>query len=489
LQFKGGENMKNELKKKILYVDDVETNLELFRLSFQDYYEVITADSGEKGLETLKDIPVEVIISDQVMPGLTGLEFIEKINREYPKIVCIILTAYPQVDIIMNAINQGGVYRFLSKPWNKDEIINTIENAFEAFNLRKQNKELINNLKESNEELRKLKEQTEEENIYLKEEIKLNNNFEEIVTQSPKFKKLLNQIENVALTDASVLIQGETGTGKELVARAIHGLSSRKGKPLIKLNCAAIPETLIETELFGHEKGAFTGAIQHKKGRFELADKGTLFLDEIGELPALLQPKLLRVLQEGEFEKIGGTKTIKVNVRIISATNSDLEKDVKDGTFRNDLFYRLNVFPIQIPPLRERKKDVPLLVQHFIKKFNKKNNKQISSVSKDSLDTLSNYAWPGNVRELENVIERGVIISTNKNLKIDFFIPQNNQSAHNVEPFSLNEVEKLHIIKVLEHTEWKISGKNGAAEILKIKPTTLHMRMQKLGIKKKYDFN
>ena len=290
------------------------------------------------------------------------------------------------------------------------------------------------------------------------------------------------KINQVGPTDASVLIQGETGTGKELIAKAIHKVSERKDKQFIKVNCASIPENLIESELFGHEKGAFTGAIEKRIGRFELADGGTIFLDEIGELPMNLQPKLLHVLQQGEFERLGSSKTKKTNVRVIAATNKVLEDEIKRGHFRNDLYYRLNVFPISVIPLRERKADIAPLVEHYVKFYSEKLNKKIKAIPKSALKQLTGYSWPGNVRELENVIERAIINSRNSTLNIES-LPKTETHTH--EQLTLEENEKSLIIKTLEQTGWKINGPDGAAEILKINPQTLRSRIKKLGIKKK----
>ena len=320
-------------------------------------------------------------------------------------------------------------------------------------------------------------------NIYLQEEIKTAHNFEEIIGTSDAIKKVLQAIEKVAGTDATVLVTGETGTGKELVARAIHSLSNRKEGVLVKVNCAAIPAGLIESELFGHEKGAFTGALARKIGRFELADKATIFLDEVGEIPLDLQTKLLRVLQEGEFERLGSTKTIKVNVRVIAATNRDLDKEVREGRFRSDLFYRLNVFPIQLPPLRVRKQDIQLLVSYFVKKFSATMGKKVESVSAKSMELLKSYPWPGNIRELEHVIERAVILSQGTELELADWMPKGSESGGGVGALStLEEVERSHIISVLTQTAWRVSGEKGAARILGLNATTLEARMKKLGI-------
>ena len=321
--------------------------------------------------------------------------------------------------------------------------------------------------------------------VYLQEEIKGRHNFEELIGGSTSLKKVLKNVERVAPTDSAVLITGETGTGKELIARAIHNLSSRKGRPLVKVNCAAIPAGLIESELFGHEKGAFTGALMKKMGRFEVADKGTIFLDEIGELPLDLQSKLLRVLQEGEFERVGGTQTFKVNVRVIAATNRDLEQQSKTGHYRSDLYYRLNVFPIHLPALREREGDIPLLVQYFVRKFATSFGKKIERIPERMMATLQRYPWPGNIRELEHVIERAVILSEGPELEPIEWLSQSEGKSGSEKAVTLEEVERQHIVNVLEQANWRVSGAKGAAKILGLNPTTLEARMKKLGIERR----
>jgi len=333
-------------------------------------------------------------------------------------------------------------------------------------------------------EVEVLKNRLQEENIYLQSELKVEHNFENIISTSEKFNNVLRSVEQVAATDSTVLILGETGTGKELLARAIHSISKRSGRPLVKVDCATLPGNLIESELFGHEKGAFTGAVSRKIGRFELANSGTIFLDEIGELPLELQIKLLRVLQEGEFERLGDTKTIKVDVRVIVATNRDLEKEVSEGSFREDLFYRLNVFPVQIPPLRERKEDIPLLVKHFLKKYNSKTGKEVEIITQDVMEKLCHYYWPGNIRELENIVERAVITSNGNKLILGDWLSKADSLSNQKKVLALEEMEKQYIVQVLEMTHWKVSGERGAAEVLKINPQTLVSRMKKLGIQK-----
>jgi len=331
-------------------------------------------------------------------------------------------------------------------------------------------------------EIKKLKEQLEAERAYLQEEIKLEYNHENIIGKSNAINYVFYKVHQVAVTETNVLILGETGTGKELVARAIHGLSVRRARALVKMNCAALPANLIESELFGHEKGAFTGAHSRRLGRFEIADGATLFLDEIGELPLELQPKLLRVIEAGEFERLGSSATKKVDVRIIAATNRNLEEEVRKGRFREDLWYRLNIFPITMPPLRDRLEDIPLLVNFFVGIFSKRLGKSIEMVPLAVMNALQNYHWPGNIRELENVLERAVISSSGPKLRLvdELKKPRKNLTTTKR---TLKDVEREHIIRVLEQTNWKVSGKNSAAEILGLNRSTLRARMRKLNIR------
>jgi len=333
------------------------------------------------------------------------------------------------------------------------------------------------------EEVKKLKDQLEAERAYLQEEIKLEYNHENIIGKSDEINYIFFKVEQIAASDTSVLVLGETGTGKELVARAIHSLSLRKDRALVKMNCAALPSNLIESELFGHEKGAFTGAHSKRLGRFEVANGATIFLDEIGELPLELQPKLLRVIQDGEFERLGSSHTIKVNTRIIAATNRNLEEEVQKGRFREDLWYRLNVFPITVPPLRDRIQDISLLVDFYVRKISKRLGKTIEAIPISIMNALQNYEWPGNVRELENVLERAVINSSGPKLRlIDELERPRKKLSSNLQ--TLDAVNRDYIIQVLEKTQWKVSGKNGAAEMLGLDRSTLRARMRKLGIVK-----
>jgi formate hydrogenlyase transcriptional activator len=335
------------------------------------------------------------------------------------------------------------------------------------------------------EETQALKARFEAEAVYLQEEIKSEHNFEEIIGQSAPIRFLLKQVEQVAPTDTTVLIRGETGTGKELLARAVHDRSRRKSRPLVKVNCGAIPSGLVESELFGHEKGAFTGATQRRIGRFELADGGTVFLDEVSELPVDTQVKLLRVLQEGDFERVGSSHTIKVNVRVIAASNRNLQEAVKSGIFRADLYYRLNVFQLEVPALRERPEDIPLLVNFFLSRFAKSLGKEVRGVSQQSMENLSRYSWPGNIRELQNVMERAVVLAKGPVVQVDDSLLRADEPA-GASSFidTLENNERQHILRALGETKWVIHGKKGAAEILGINPSTLRSRMEKLGIKK-----
>lgn len=333
------------------------------------------------------------------------------------------------------------------------------------------------------EENRRLRDRLLAEKAYLEEEIRTEQGFSEIIGSSPSLRALLQEIKQVAATDSTVLLLGETGTGKELIARAIHQLSSRRERPLIKVNCGAIAPGLVDSELFGHERGAFTGALQRRVGRFELANNGTLFLDEVGELPAESQTRLLRVMQEQEFERVGGSQPIRVDVRLIAATNRDLDKEVAAGRFRSDLFYRLNVFPARVPPLRERKDDIPHLVRHFITHYQRRLGKGIEGVSKEGLDRLQRYAWPGNVRELQNVIERACVLANGPVITIsDNLADGSAPPAASREIMTLEEAERRHIRRALEASGGTIHGARGAALLLGINPSTLRSRMEKLGL-------
>ena len=441
--------------------------------------------------------------------------------RETQSILVIFMTALSETEDKVHGFGTGAV-DYVTKPFQNEEVLvrvkthitlRNLQNALQEANdrLEQRVEQRTAELREAYAEVEQLKNRLEAENVYLQEEIKVAHNFEEIIGESAAIKEILRQVELVAPTDSTVLIEGETGTGKELIARAIHNLSARRDRPLVKVNCAAISAGLVESELFGHERGAFTGAIQRRIGRFELADGGTLFLDEVGDLPPDTQVKLLRVLQEQEFERVGSSQPIRVDVRVIAATNRHLATLSKDGTFREDLFYRLSVFPLAVPPLRERKADIPTLAHFFLAKFAAKMGKAFDGFSKSSMQQLISNAWPGNVRELQNVIERAVILTKGSTVQIDtsFGLLQECRDPDEVTPESdaqpqaaqtppsseavpstfttLEEMERIHIRRVLNSTNWVISGKTGASSILDLHPNTLRSRMQKLGLKKVVD--
>ncbi len=484
-------------KGAVLIVDDTPTNLEvLVEYLTEAGFDVFVATDGESALEQIKHALPDLILLDVMMPGIDGFETCRRLKgdeatRDVP---VIFMTALSETVDKVKGFEVGAV-DYVTKPIQHEEVlarvtthltIRSLQKGLQEANDRLEQRvaERTAELSEALSEVEELKNRLQEENVYLQEEIKTAHNFEEIISRSDAFRDVLQKVEQVASTDATVLVLGETGTGKELIARAVHNISARKDRPLVKVNCAALPENLIESELFGHEKGAFTGALARRIGRFELADGGTIFLDEIGDLPLELQVKLLRVLQEGEFERLGNPNTIKADVRVIAATNRDLEKSIASGDFREDLYYRLNVFPIQCPPLRERKEDISVLVNHFIVKHGAKIGRQIESVPQKVMDALEVYHWPGNVRELENIVERAVIISQGKQLELGDWLPKPVASPDSAPVVTLEELERAHILEALELTGGRVSGEKGAAKILGLKPTTLEARIKKLGIKR-----
>ena len=480
-----------DIQNTILIVDDTPTNISiLFDVLTKAGYKVLVAMDGKSALEQAKYALPDLILLDVMMPGMSGFETCRllKSATETKAIPVIFMTALTETINKVNGFNMGAV-DYITKPFQIQEVISRIGTHITLRNLRQNLEHLVTerttDLNKALGEVELLKDKLQAENIYLKDEIKQTKNPDAIISQSKSFEKVLTKIRQVAPTNSTVLITGESGTGKELLARAVHSLSGRKNRSLIKLNCAALPASLIESELFGHEKGAFTGATAQKTGRFELADGGTLFLDEIGEMPIELQAKLLRVLQEGEFERVGSTKTLKVNVRIIAATNRELEKEITEQRFREDLYYRLNVFPIFSIPLRERKEDIPLLVRHFCNKHGADQGKVIEHIPQKVIDAFNAYHWPGNIRELENVVERSIIMSPGKTLLLDDWSPRKTISpTHNGPMMTMEDCERNHIMAVLAKTNWKVSGRNGAAEILDMIPTTLDSRIRKLGIKR-----
>lgn len=485
-------------KPSILLVDDTPTNLEILVQVFDKQgYEVFVATDGESALEQVPATEPDLILLDIMMPGLDGFETCTRLkdNPDTAGIPVIFMTALTETLDKVKGFEVGAV-DYVTKPIQHEEVLARVTTHLNLRSLQQHLEQRVTErtaeLQHALDEVEKLKAQLQAENTYLREEIQLEHNFDDIISRGKPLKTVLTQIEQVAPTDASVLILGESGTGKELLARAVHNRGKRRNRPLVKVNCASLPHNLIESELFGHEKGAFTGALAKKIGRFELADKGTIFLDEVGEMPLELQAKLLRVLQEGEFERLGNPHTTKVDVRVIAATNRELEQSVKSGTFREDLYYRLNVFPITSPPLRDRKEDIGILVAHFLKKFSTKMGKTLEKVSQEAMNSLETYHWPGNVRELENTIERAVILAQDSRLTLNdlpelraLSLEKGRLNTISSQTFkTLEEIERAYIQDVLKETKWVIEGAQGAGSILGLNPSTLRSRMQKLGIKK-----
>lgn len=478
------------MKGVILIVDDTPANLDLMVAALTDEgFEVAVAVDGESALEQLNHGLPDLILLDVLMPGLDGFETCRQLKTQpnTQDIPVIFMTALTDTEDKVKAF-QAGAVDYVTKPLQYDEVLARIRTHLTLRNLQQNLEQTVSErtreLQNAFKEVAALKRQLETENVYLKEEIKNTHNFDTLIGKSPAIQTVLQKIEQVAPTDATVLITGETGTGKELIARAIHNLSPRQDRPLIKVDCATLPKDLIENELFGHEKGAFTGAQERRMGRFEMADGATIFLDEIGDLPLELQTKLLRVLQDGSFNRLGSSHPIHVNARIIAATNHDLNQAITNGTFRQDLYYRLNVFPIHSPPLHQRVEDIPLMADHFLKKYATKIGKHIHSISPTAVKTLQDYPWPGNVRELEHVIERATIICTETELTPGDWLPQQNTHHQNTSITTLETLERTHILRVLELTHWRIRGTGGAAKILGLNPTTLESRMKKLNIQR-----
>ena len=388
----------------ILIVDDEEAILESLALTLGADYRIFTATTGAQGLEVLEREEIALVIADQVMPAMTGVEFLEKVIERDPRTIRMMLTGYADIGSLVRAINEGRIYRYIPKPWEPDELRLNVKRALEAYDLATENVQLAAALAEANERLRA-------ENLYLRREVERKYSFDQIIGSSPAMDRVFEVMEKVAQTDATVLITGETGTGKDLVARAIHYVGARRDRRFVAQNCAALPDTLLESELFGHKKGAFTGAHSDKKGLFEVADRGTIFLDEVAETEPGMQVRLLRVLQDGEIRPLGSSDTRRVDVRVITATNRDLRKEVEEGRFREDVYYRLRVVEIELPPLRERRSDIPQLAHHFLDRCNQRMRRNIKGFTNAAMDRLVAGNWNGNVRELENELERVVALS------------------------------------------------------------------------------
>jgi two-component system response regulator HupR/HoxA len=391
-------------KYELLLVDDELANLQKLQRTFMGQYAVHLAQSGEEALQILQKIPIDAIITDQKMPHMTGIEFLERSQKIYPNMVRIVLTGFAEVDDLIAAINTGKVHKYITKPWEPESLRMAVQEALEKMELVRENERLAAELKLANERLQM-------ENTILRREVETQVSPKNIIYGSPEMENILRLLRRVTGTETTVLIQGETGTGKELIARFIHGESPRRDRVFIPVNCGAIPKDLVESEFFGHARGSFTGATQDKKGYFEMANGGTIFLDEIGEAPPELQVKLLRVIQEGEITPVGHHQPKKVDVRIIASTNRDLKAEVTASRFRQDLFFRINVFSVTIPPLRERKKDILPLADFFLQQFSRKMNRRAGGFGEDTRELLLAYSWPGNVRELQNEVERLVLLS------------------------------------------------------------------------------
>jgi two-component system response regulator HydG len=447
--------------KAILVVDDEESHRMMLRAHLEeDGFEVVEASDGHEAVQRVENRFFDLVLIDIRMPKMDGMEALRQIKHFNPSIPVIMMTAYGSIDSAVETL-KSGAEDYLTKPLDMDELLIKVHRSLRFRQL-------------------------EEENLLHRERLGTRFDFSSIIGKSPRMKELFEMLSMVAPTDATVLLLGESGTGKEIVANAIHQNSQRMEMPYVKVSCAALPETLLESELFGHERGAFTGAMSKKKGRFELADSGTIFLDEIGEMSLLTQTKILRVIQEMEFESVGGTKTIQVDVRIITATNKDLDEEVRKGRFREDLYYRLNVVPITIPPLRERKEDIPILAEHFLRIYREKNRRTITGFEPRVMDAFIRYPWPGNVRELENIVERTVIMCRRDMISTHDLPPtitgsqQQEGESEFISGPKLEDVEREAIVRTLRHTG---GNRTRTAIVLGITRKTLQNKIKGYGIK------
>jgi len=469
----------------ILVVDDESAILESLELTLGSEYRVFPADSGEAGLAILEKEDIALIVTDQVLTSMSGVEFLERAIEINPAAIRMILTGYADVGALTRAINEGHIYRYISKPWEPDELRLDVKRALEAYDLTTENVQLAAALADANTRLRA-------ENVYLRREVELKYAFDRILGSSPAMNRVFEVMEKVAETDATVLITGETGTGKDLVARAIHYSGPRKGHRFVAQNCASLPDTLLESELFGHARGAFTGAHAEKKGLFEVAHRGTVFLDEVGETHPGMQVRLLRVLQDGEIRPLGSSETRKVDVRIIAATNRDLFKDAEEGGFREDLYYRLRVVEIELPPLRERRSDIPLLAHHFLDLSSQKMDRKIEGFTNAAMDRMVAYHWSGNVRELENEIERVVALAGDAGaIGVDMLSEHIRGAAPVADPCvedapremtlntAVDALKRRMILDAIRET----GSKTRAAERLGMPRQSLQKMMKRLGLK------
>jgi two-component system response regulator HupR/HoxA len=469
----------------VLIVDDEAAILESLELTLGADYRVFTASSGEAGLEVLEREEISLIIADQVMPTMSGVEFLEKAIERNPDAVRMMLTGYADIGSLARAINEGRIYRYIAKPWEPDEVRLNVKRALEAYELTGRNTALGAALHKANERLRA-------ENLYLRREVERRYGFDQIIGSSPAMERVFEVMEKVAETDATLLITGETGTGKDLVARAVHYAGTRKDRRFVAQNCAALPDTLLESELFGHKRGAFTGAHADKLGLFEVADAGTIFLDEIAETQPGMQVRLLRVSQDGEIRPLGSSETRKVDVRIIAATNRDLRKDVEEGRFREDLYYRLRVVEVHLPPLRERRSDIPLLAHHFLDFSNRKMARKLKGFTNAAMDCLVANGWSGNVRELENEIERTVALAGDaETITAEMLSEAVREATPVADPLldvmarerglndAVDALKRRMILDAIQDT----GSKTRAAEKLGIPRQSLQKMMKRLGLK------
>lgn len=452
----------------MLIVDDEPDILRTLTLTFEEEYEVFQAGSGAEGLAILEQHEVALILADQRMPEMTGVEFLERSIAIRPYAIRMILTGYTDTASLIRAINAGRIYRYITKPWNREDLRVTIKRACESYALTMENQRLLKELEAANERL-------QAENLYLKRKVDRAPRSDSLIGNSPAMRRVFDLIEKVIDSSATILLTGETGTGKGVIAHHLHHHGPRREWLFIEQNCGALPESLLESELFGHRRGAFTGAVQDKKGLFEVADGGTLFLDEVSEMSPTMQVKLLQVLQDGRMRRIGETELRQVDVRIIAATNRDLEAEVAKGTFRQDLYYRLSVFPIRTPPLRDRREDIPLLVNHFLTTHCQKLKQPVIGLSDEALQRLCDYDFPGNVRELQNLIERAVLLSNGSRLDLDEWLPKPRDPSRAVGSPTLTQLEKDHIVERLQARRGNLAL---VAKDLGISRTTLWRRMK-----------
>ncbi len=455
----------NEQKDSCIFVVDDDASI---RESLRDLFgsaglNAQTFSSAPEFLASPDRERAHCLVLDVRLPGISGLDLQQELAKSDAPTPIVFITAHGDIPTSVRAMKAGAI-EFLTKPFRDQDLLNAVEKAIQRSALAR------------------MKNRPGERNPCAKDQPESKGRFAEIIGQSARLRRVLEEVETVAPTPSTVLIHGETGTGKELIARAIHTMSGRSQRPFVKLNCAAIPSGLLESELFGHEKGAFTGAVAQKIGRFELAHGGTVFLDEIGDIPLELQPKLLRVLQEQEFERLGSTRTLRVDVRIVAATNRDLAQMSRAKQFREDLFFRLNVFPVHLPPLRERAGDIPLLVRHYVDKFSRRMNKRVETIPPEAMAVLTAYSWPGNIRELQNFIERSVILTPGNVLSVPAQELRSTKPMAGAPGNTLEDVERDHILQVLRETGGIVGGRQGAALRLGVKRTTLLSKMEKLGI-------